>query len=133
IVPIAGGLTRNLDRLGAGVNRIAEGDYAARVEVQGPDEVGRMATAFNRMAAEVELHQRTLVQQERMRRELELGRQIQNDILPDAPPRAGATEVTGLTTAARDVGGDFINYFALADGSLALLMGDASRKGVGAA
>lgn len=133
IVPLAGRLTRNLDTLGAGVNRIAAGDYSARIEVRSGDEVGRLAAAFNHMAAEVESHRRAAVEQERIRRELELGRQIQTDMLPRVPLRFGATEVTGLSVAAREVGGDFFNYFALADGTLALLMGDVSGKGVGAA
>src|SRR5690606_4245950 len=133
IVPLAGRLTRDLDTLGAGVNRIAAGDYSARIEVRSGDEVGRLAAAFNHMAAEVESHRRAAVEQERIRRELELGRQIQTDMLPRVPLRFGATEVTGLSVAAREVGGDFFNYFALADGTLALLLGDVSGKGVGVA
>ena len=35
--------------------------------------------------------------------------------------------------AAREVGGDFFNYFVLPDGRLALLVGDVSGKGVSAA
>lgn len=133
IVPLSERLTRKLDRLGAGVNRIAQGDYSARVESGGSDEVGRLALAFNHMAAEVEAHQRAAVQQERIRRELELGRQIQHEMLPHAPLHVGGSEVAGLSIAAREVGGDFFNYFRLADGTVALLVGDVSGKGVGAA
>lgn len=133
IVPLSARLTRNLDRLSAGVNRLSHGDYAARVEVRSNDEVGRLAHAFNQMAADVELHQRSAVEQERIRRELELGRQIQHDMLPRAPLRLGLTEVKGVSVPAREVGGDFFNYFQLQDGTLALLVGDVSGKGVGAA
>lgn len=133
IVPLSGRLTRNLELLGAGVRRIAQGDYAARVQVQSNDEVGQLARAFNVMAADVERHQRSAVQQERIRRELELGRQIQHDMLPRTPLRLGLTEVKGVSVPAREVGGDFFNYFQLTDGSIALLVGDVSGKGVGAA
>jgi sigma-B regulation protein RsbU (phosphoserine phosphatase) len=133
IVPLSGRLTRNLDLLGEGVNRIAQGDYSARVEVRSNDEVGRLARAFNLMAGDVEKHHRSAVEQERIRRELELGRQIQHDMLPQTPLRLGLTEVKGVSVPAREVGGDFFNYFQLQDGSIALLVGDVSGKGVGAA
>ncbi len=132
-VPLSGRLTRNLTVLGEGVHRIAEGDYRARVEVRSRDEVGRLAAAFNQMAADVERHQRAAVGQERIRRELELGRQIQHDMLPQIPLRRGLTEVKGVSVPAREVGGDFFNYFEVADGRIALLVGDVSGKGVGAA
>ncbi len=133
IVPLSGRLTRNLASLSEGVHRIAQGDYGARVDVHANDEVGRLAKAFNKMAADVEVHQRSIVGQERLRRELELGRQIQHDMLPQAPLRLGLTEIKGVSVPAREVGGDFFNYFQLANGTVALLVGDVSGKGVGAA
>lgn len=133
IVPLSGRLTRNLDRLVEGVNRIAQGDYGARVQVRSNDEIGRLARAFNVMAADVEAHHRNALGQERIRRELELGRQIQSDMLPSVPLRLGLTEVKGVSVPAREVGGDFFNYFQLQDGTIALLVGDVSGKGVGAA
>jgi serine phosphatase RsbU (regulator of sigma subunit) len=133
IVPISSRLTRNLTTLNQGVHRIAEGDYAARVPVGSNDEIGKLARAFNQMAEDVERHQHAMVEQERIRRELELGRQIQHDMLPQGPLRLGLTEIKGVSVPAREVGGDFFNYFKLTDGDLALLVGDVSGKGVGAA
>jgi phosphoserine phosphatase RsbU/P len=95
--------------------------------------MGRLAAAFNQMAADVEQHQRSAVEQERIRRELELGRRIQSEMLPRAPLHFGLTEVKGVSVPAREVGGDFFNYFALDSGLVALLVGDVSGKGVGAA
>lgn len=133
VVPLSTRLTRNLTTLTDGVSRIAQGDYAARVSVRAHDEVGALATAFNRMAADVEQHQRLAVEQERIKRELELGRQIQHEMLPHGPLRLGLTEITGVSVPAREVGGDFFNYFALPSGEIAMLVGDVSGKGVGAA
>ena len=133
IVPLSAGLTRNLTSLSEAAGRIAKGEYHTRVPVRANDEVGKLAGAFNSMAADVERHQRTAVEQERIRRELELGRQIQNEMLPHAPLHLGLTEVSGVSVPAREVGGDFFNYFVLESGHIALLMGDVSGKGVGAA
>lgn len=136
IVPLSGRLTRNLMQLTDAVKRIAQGEYATRVRVKSKDEIGALGMAFNQMAAEVEAHQRTIVEQERIKRELELGRQIQHDMQPQEPLRLGFTEIQGVSVPAREVGGDFFNYFALTDGSegkIALVVGDVSGKGVGAA
>jgi len=133
IVPLSGRLTRNLSILSEGVRRIAQGDYRARVHVTSNDEIAQLAKAFNQMAQDVEEHQRSAVEQERIRRELELGRQIQHDMLPQGPLRLGLTEVRGVSVPAREVGGDFFNYFQLPGGQLSLLVGDVSGKGVGAA
>jgi serine phosphatase RsbU (regulator of sigma subunit) len=133
MIPLSGRLTRNLTDLKDGVGRIAQGDYSARVPVKSGDEIGRLAAAFNRMAADVEQHQRSAVEQERIRRELELGRRIQEEMQPRAPLHVGLTEVKGVSVPAREVGGDFFNYFQLDSGLVALLVGDVSGKGVGAA
>ncbi len=133
IVPLASRLTRNLTTLAEGVRRLASGDYGARVTVKANDEVGELARAFNQMAADVEQHQKAAVGQERLRGELELGRQIQHDMLPQGPLQVGLVQVSGVSVPAREVGGDFFNYFVLSDGAVALLVGDVSGKGVGAA
>ncbi len=133
IMPLSSRLTRNLSTLTDGVRRIAHGDYGARVNVKAHDEMGILAKAFNQMAADVEQHQRAVVGQERLKRELELGRQIQHDMLPHEPLRLGLTEIRGVSVPAREVGGDFFNYFVLPNGHVALVMGDVSGKGVGAA
>ena len=133
IVPLSTRLTRNLSALGDGVRRIAKGDYSARVPVRAHDEVGELAQAFNQMAEDVEKHQRAALEQERIKRELELGRQIQHDMLPHSPLTLGLTEIKGVSVPAREVGGDFFNYFETPGGQIALLVGDVSGKGVGAA
>jgi sigma-B regulation protein RsbU (phosphoserine phosphatase) len=133
IVPLSGRLTRNLSTLSDAVDRIAQGDYRARVPIRSKDELGRLAQAFNQMAGDVEQHQRDAVGQERIKRELELGRQIQHDMLPHVPLRLGLTEIKGVSVPAREVGGDFFNYFQMGEGRVALLVGDVSGKGVGAA
>ena len=133
IVPISHGMTRHLATLTAGVRQLASGDFSTRVPVRSRDEFGSLATAFNRMAEDLERHEELVVEQERLRRELELSRLIQTEMLPRAPLRLPAAEIKGVSIPAREVGGDFFNYFLLPDGRLALLVGDVSGKGVGAA
>jgi len=61
-VLIARMLARPLEEVGAAARRIADGDYAARVPREGPEEIASLADSFNQMAA-------ALQEQERLRRE----------------------------------------------------------------
>jgi sigma-B regulation protein RsbU (phosphoserine phosphatase) len=72
-----------------------------------------------------------LVEQERMRRELDLAREIQRTLLP-AQPEA-TFPVQGINLSALEVSGDFYDFFALADGRIAWGLGDVSGKGMNAA
>ena len=52
--PLARGLTRRLERLQAQVDELGAGSLSARVEVEGRDEVARLAESFNRAADRIE-------------------------------------------------------------------------------
>lgn len=52
--PVVRGLTRRLERLQQGVEKLGRGDLAARVEVKGRDEVAKLAQSFNRSAERIE-------------------------------------------------------------------------------
>jgi serine phosphatase RsbU (regulator of sigma subunit) len=133
IIPISNRMTRHLSTLTSGVRQLAGGDFATRVPVRSSDEFGALAQAFNQMAADLEQHEAVAVEQERLRRELELSRLIQTEMLPRTALVSGPAEIAGISIPAREVGGDFFNYFVLPDGRLALLVGDVSGKGVSAA
>jgi serine phosphatase RsbU (regulator of sigma subunit) len=133
IIPISHRMTQHLSTLTHGVRQLASGDFRTRVPVRSRDEFGALAGAFNQMAEDLERHEARAVEQERLRRELELSRLIQTEMLPRTSLRSGPAEIGGVSIPAREVGGDFFNYFVLPDGRLALLVGDVSGKGVSAA
>ncbi len=68
-----------------------------------------------------------------MERELEIGRQIQRDFLPETLPEPPGWQIASAFHPARQVAGDFYDAFALEDGRVALVVGDVCDKGVGAA
>ncbi|MCP5145605.1 MAG: SpoIIE family protein phosphatase [Gammaproteobacteria bacterium] len=72
-----------------------------------------------------------LVEQERVRRELELARQIQESLLPAA--QGAGIPVFGLNIPAREVSGDFYDFIELADGRIYFSLADVSGKGMNAA
>jgi signal transduction histidine kinase len=52
--PVVRGLTRRLERLRAGVDTLGAGNLAARVKVEGRDEIAGLAESFNRAAGRIE-------------------------------------------------------------------------------
>lgn len=72
-----------------------------------------------------------LVEQQRMKRELELARKIQKSLLPKR--RRGDFPIIGVNLPAHEISGDFYDYFDLPDGRIAFIIGDVSGKGLDAA
>ncbi len=66
-----------------------------------------------------------------LNREIELAREIQRSLLPR--PTSDEDPVIGINVPARDLSGDFFDYFALADGDILFNLGDVSGKGMNAA
>ena len=133
IIPLSSRMTRNLTVLTKEAENLARGNLTARVPVASKDEFGTLAQAFNRMAQDLSENQKHLVERERMHKELEMCRRIQEELLPRQTFRSGAVEVKGVSLPAQEVGGDFFNYFPMPGGTMALLIGDVSGKGLPAA
>lgn len=75
-----------------------------------------------------------------MRRELDIASRIQLSSLPPSEPaflkddeKDGAVDLHATLTPAKEVGGDFYDYFLIGEDRLGFALGDVSGKGVGAA
>src|SRR6516165_9481457 len=86
-------------------------------------EVARLTTAIGREMA----------QRERLNRELEIAREVQEHLFPQRLPPAPGLDYCGHCLPAREVGGDYYDFLELPDGRLGIAIGDVSGKGVGAA
>jgi len=74
-----------------------------------------------------------LLQEERIRSELLIAHQIQQGILPDPFPPHPDIHFEAINLPAKDVGGDFYDYFHVSDAEFAFFIGDVCGKGVPAA
>jgi serine phosphatase RsbU (regulator of sigma subunit)/predicted ester cyclase len=72
-------------------------------------------------------------ERERVEQELQVARSIQQASLPKEVPTLEGWQITPYYQPAREVGGDFYDFFELDDGRLGLVVGDATGKGVPAA
>jgi sigma-B regulation protein RsbU (phosphoserine phosphatase) len=86
-----------------------------------------------RLRVEAEEKKRLEAENKRMETELDLARDIQMSLVPSKPMIGGPWEVHGRVVPARQVGGDYYDYFPLGDGRFAITIADVSGKGVPAA
>lgn len=135
IVPVANHITGDVERVTRGAERIAHGDLSTRLPVHSKNEVGQLATAFNRMAEDLTQQQKRIVEQERAAAEyqrksaeLEEARRFQLSMLPKEVPRLAGYDIAVSTQTATEVGGDYYD-FDVEDGGLAITIGDATGHG----
>jgi sigma-B regulation protein RsbU (phosphoserine phosphatase) len=83
--------------------------------------------------AQLEAAQEGLAKKERMERELELAREVQQAVLPRTFPRIPGYSFAAQNRPARQVGGDFYDVIDLGDNCFGLLVADVSDKGMPAA
>ncbi len=89
---------------------------------------GQVAVSLQRVDLVGELAQR-----ERMRRELEIARDVQRGLAPGKLPVVPGVEIAAASVPALEVGGDFHDALVLEDGRIGLFVGDVVGKGVPAA
>lgn len=85
------------------------------------------------MAIQNDRLQHEMVERERLEREMQLARQIQQTFLPETAPELPGWELQMLWRTAREVGGDFYDFFELPGRRLALVIADVADKGMPAA
>ena len=69
----------------------------------------------------------------RLENELNVGRRIQQSLLPGESPKIPGLDIAGISIPALSVGGDYFDYIQLDDGRILIAVGDVSGKGVSAA
>ncbi len=111
-----------------------------RVDVHTGDEIEGIGDAFEAMTKELDGYIHNLAEvtkeKERIGTELELAQKIQAHMLPcifPAFPERTEFDIYATMTPAKEVGGDFYDFFMLDDDRLGLVIADVSGKGVPAA
>jgi len=70
---------------------------------------------------------------QRINREIEIAREVQERLLPQIYPIVAGIEFAGYSRTAQEVGGDYYDFIALENGRLGIAIGDVSGKGISAA
>ena len=109
-------------------------------DIRTGDEVELLANSFRKMEEDVISYLRSFMaitaEKERIGAELNVATQIQADMLPrifPAFPERPEFDIYASMTPAKEVGGDFYDFFLVDDDHLAMVIADVSGKGVPAA
>lgn len=131
---LKGKILKNVRSINASLSRITGGDLEERVCVGGSEEFAALSEDINTTVAT--LKQYIADAESRIDRELELARTIQYAALPSVfPPYPNRKDfsIYACTTPAKEVGGDFYDFYLLDERTLAILVADVSDKGIPAA
>lgn len=136
----AGQITKPILTLTKGVGMISDGNLDTRLSVKTQDETRALADAFNEMTKRLKAYIQDLsvvtAEKERITTELNVATRIQTSMLPcifPAYPDRKEFELYAKMLTAKEVGGDFYDFFLIDENHLGLVIADVSGKGVPAA
>lgn len=123
-------ITRPLAVLKKGAEILATGDLTHRVEVKTRDEIYDLAQTFNKMAADLQESTKALVYKERVGKELELAKQIQQRLIPKTIPQVKGLDISAGLIPAEEIGGDCYDFLQPNEKELLFYLGDVTGHGV---
>ncbi|MDQ3660720.1 MAG: SpoIIE family protein phosphatase [Actinomycetota bacterium] len=121
-------LVQGLHQLVNAARAVGRGDFDQSIDIRSGDEVEELATRFNEMQAGLKRLQQLALHD----RELEIAASIQKNLLQKSVPHTPEVHLAPMQRQANLVGGDWFDVES-SDGRLAVVVGDASGKGIGAA
>ncbi len=123
-------ITRSTSRLTAGARAVERGDLDYRVPVKRHDQLGDLARSFNHMTHSVQSMLADVAEKERLARELDLAREIQESLLPASHLEVGQISVRATFQPAAEVGGDYFDVFPISEDRLVVAIGDVAGHGL---
>jgi sigma-B regulation protein RsbU (phosphoserine phosphatase) len=130
---LARSITGSVHELFAGTERVRHGDFTHKIAIRAQDQLGELAQSFNSMTASIEDLLREQAEKKRLEEELRIAHEIQMSLLPQGPLRMPGLSVTAVCVPAREVGGDYYDFFPLDENRVGILIADVSGKGTSAA
>ncbi len=132
-VRISEGFVTAVHALHKGTRSLARGELDTTIEIPNEDEFGDLAESFNEMTVAIRQGREDALAKERLTREMETARGIQDRLLPSEEPALTGFEVTGASIPSREVGGDYFDFLMQDTDRIGVAIGDVSGKGMPAA
>jgi phosphoserine phosphatase RsbU/P len=126
-------ITNAVHSLDRGTEFVKRGEFSHRIVVRSEDQLGALAASFNQMTEYVQHLVKERVQKERLERELEIAKEVQERLFPNRVPQMERMDVAGICLPARTISGDYYDFLPLGSHQLGLALGDICGKGISAA
>lgn len=140
VIVVSGKIASPIMKLKEGAIEVSTGNLDHILDIRTNDEIEELADSFNAMTKHLKTYminlQKTTAVKERIEGELHIANKIQSSMLPKLfPPYPNISNLGLYATMepAREVGGDFYDFFVLDDNRLCFAIGDVSGKGIPAA
>ncbi len=127
---LAANITRPVQLLVKDMKIVAQGNLDHETRPHSDDEIGILATEFNRMTNNLKSAQSALVEQEKAEYELSIAREVQRQLLPANPPDIPGFQCASYYLGAKAVSGDYFDFIDLGDGLWGFIIADVSGKGI---
>ncbi|MCX8094100.1 MAG: SpoIIE family protein phosphatase [Candidatus Goldbacteria bacterium] len=127
---LLGLIIKPIQILHEGVLAIGEGKLEHRIEIEGEDEFSQIAKAFNDMAIKFKGAQESLIEQEKIQKEIQVAKEIQHTLLPKEVPETEGFDIASLYRSAKEVGGDYYDIIKVGPNLIGVIVADVSGKGV---
>jgi serine phosphatase RsbU (regulator of sigma subunit) len=127
---LASGITRPLEILLRDMQVVSKGMLSHRTNASSSDEVGLLASEFNRMTESLEDAQAAVIEQEKAAYELSLAREVQQQLLPAQPPLITGWQCHSFYQGAKAVSGDYFDFIPMGNGLWGFIIADVSGKGI---
>ena len=124
-------IINNLQKINDTLGRITSGDLDVTVDVRSSQEFSSLSDDINSTVSTLKRYIAEAAA--RIDRELEYAKQIQLSALPTNFPKDEEFDIYAQMIAAKEVGGDFYDFYKLNDNTVAFLVADVSGKGIPAA
>ena len=124
-------IINNLKRINDTLGRITEGDLNVTVDVRSNEEFSSLSDDINSTVSTLKRYIAEAAA--RIDKELEYAKQIQLSALPTNFPVGEDYKIYAQMIAAKEVGGDFYDFYKINDTTVAFLAADVSGKGIPAA
>lgn len=124
-------IINNLKKINDTLARITEGDLNVTVDVRSNEEFASLSDDINSTVSTLKRYIAEAAA--RIDKELEYAKQIQLSALPTNFPNGDDYRIYAQMIAAKEVGGDFYDFYKLSDSTVAFLAADVSGKGIPAA
>jgi len=112
------------------IRRFTRGDLETELPLEGAAEFFEISTALNDMMTRLKHDRESMVERERLAKEIEVASQIQKTLLPQHLPEVPGLEVGAFYRAASVIGGDLYDVFKIGPECCCLIVADVSGKGV---
>ncbi|HDS09034.1 MAG TPA: HAMP domain-containing protein, partial [Firmicutes bacterium] len=139
-ISISRKITRPILKLNEGANIVGGGNLDYKHDIRTGDEIEELSNTFNKMTEDLKIYisdlKQTTAEKERIESDLRIANEIQNSMLPSIfPPFPNRLEfdIYACMEPAKEVGGDFYDFFLVSEEHLCFVIGDVSGKGVPAA